>query len=110
LLGKYIVFSKASLALDETRTVLSLTGGDPAPVVPDDLSAGKAACTADGTAVRVDEHCTLLLLPVDTAIAHWVSLSEGRGIGGAEHARLRDILAGEGHVLPGAETCSCPRR
>lgn len=109
LLGKYIVFSKASLALDDTRVVLSLVGGDAIPAVPTDLPAGKAAFTADGTAVRVDGHRTLLVLPVETAIARWAALSEGRGIGGAEHARLNDILAGEGHVLPGAEDLFLPQ-
>lgn len=109
LLGKYIVFSKASLAPDDTRVVLSLTGGDAVPWMPDDLPAGQAACTADGTVVRVDEHRTLLVLPVAGAIAHWASLSAGRCLGGAEHARLNDILAGEGHVLPGAEDLFLPQ-
>lgn len=109
LLGKYIVFSKATLALDETRVVLSLVGGDPAPAVPGDLSPGKAAATADGTAVRLDGQRSLLVVPVDTAIANWRALSEGRDIGGAEHARLNDILAGEGQVLPGAEDLFLPQ-
>lgn len=105
-LARYIVFSKAEIEPDPERTVLSLEGESALEVLggldlPVPGAADACAIAGDITIVRAGPAPRwLLVLPVARADELWPSLSEGRQTGAADHARLAEIAAGEGHVLP----------
>lgn len=128
LLGKYILFSKATLAADESRVVLALEDSDPdalheslhenlhenlhkslaalglpAPEPEQTVFAGALTCT------RLDARRSLLLLPAQDARRLWPTLLAGREPGGSEQVLLSDIVAGEGSILPGAEDLFLPQ-
>ena len=116
LLGKYILFSKATLAADESRVVLALEDSDPdalheslaalglpAPEPEQTVFAGALTCT------RLDARRSLLLLPAQDAQRLWPTLLAGREPGGSEQVLLSDIVAGEGSILPGAEDLFLPQ-
>ncbi|MCK0537711.1 CAF17-like 4Fe-4S cluster assembly/insertion protein YgfZ [Alcanivorax quisquiliarum] len=120
LLGKYILFSKATLAADESRVVLALEDSDPVALhksmaenltplglsVPEPeqtVFAGALTCT------RLDARRSLLLLPAQDARRLWPTLLAGREPGGSEQVLLSDIVAGEGSILPGAEDLFLPQ-
>lgn len=116
LLGKYILFSKATLAADDARIVLALEDtnqstlhetlaalGLPTPEPDQTVRAGELTCT------RLDARRSLLLLPSQEAMRLWPTLLASRAPGGSEQIMLSDIAAGEGSILPGAEDLFLPQ-
>ena len=110
-LKKYILFSKAELARDETRVVIGVSGnsaetlaaaGLPSPDPDNVIIDGQRSILNAG-----NRH--LLLLGIDDAIQLWPTLAEGRTPGAADLARLAEIQAGEAHILPGAEDLFLPQ-
>ncbi|MBZ2189825.1 folate-binding protein [Alcanivorax sp. JB21] len=114
-LQKYIVFSKATLAEDPERVVLGIAGAGATEV----LSGAGLPCShhADGCTVNngislvragpTDRY--LIIAPVEDAMDLWPALADERQSGAADHALLADIMAGEGHVLPGSEDLFLPQ-
>ncbi|MCH8543462.1 MAG: folate-binding protein [Alcanivorax sp.] len=114
-LQKYIVFSRATLADDCERVVLGIAGTGATDVLSGaglPCSLSPDGCTVNNgiSLVRAgDTDRYLIIAPVEDAMDLWPALADDRQSGGADHAILADIMAGEGHVLPGSEDLFLPQ-
>lgn len=112
-LHKFVLLSKAELIRQPEYRVLLLRGRQAGerlaraglrPPQPGYTSAGEDyVLTAPGT------DRWLLVCTRTRAGALWPELSADVALGGSEHARLDEILAGEGHVYPGGEDRFMPQ-
>lgn len=112
-LGKYMVFSKATLTPDTQRIVIGLSGPNAADTLSGaglPLPRDQDACASNGTITVVQVGSRYLIIaPVEDALDLWPSLTDDHDTGAADHALLADIADGEGHVLPGAEDLFLPQ-
>ncbi|WP_111657116.1 YgfZ/GcvT domain-containing protein [Isoalcanivorax indicus] len=112
-LGKYMVFSKATLTLDTQRVVIGLSG----PGASETLSGAGLPLPRDSDAWASNDtisvvragHRYLVVAPVEDALDLWPSLTDDHDTGAADHALLADIADGEGHIFPGAEDLFLPQ-
>ena len=112
-LGKYIVFSKATLALDTQRVIIGLSGAGAADTLSGaglPLPTEADACAHNGaiTVVQAGQRY-LVIAGAEDAVDLWPSLTDDRATGAADHALLAEIADGEGHIFPGAEDLFLPQ-
>lgn len=112
-LNKFVLLSKAELKPDPDAVVLVASGA----AASENLVAAGFHPAAPGEAVVTDgtvlassaERRWLLVTDPDRAADLWPALSGGLPVGGADQARLAEILDGEGHVYPGGEERFMPQ-
>lgn len=103
-IGKFIVFSKATLQVDESTALLGLAGPDAAALVAALVGTAPEAADAvvakgDVVAVRLHGADRFLLLVKDTALSSvWQQLSAQATPAGENAWRLRQIEAGVAQV------------
>lgn len=115
MLGKYMVFSKATLT-DDPRVVLMLVDDTPDTLehslhqarLPQPLP-DHVVVEGDITVARLDGRRTLVILPAEAAMERWPMLVEARTPCADDGARLASIVAGDGELLPGAEDMFLPQ-
>lgn len=112
-LGKFVLLSKAQLSADADQVALVITGGAAsgnllaAGLHPPE--AGAVHHVDPGLLAGIGEQRYLLILPRERAASIWTTLAGDLPLGGGLHARLDEILAGEGQVYPGGEDRFMPQ-